>query len=217
MKIRIVGNLVVSLTAACLCISSTGFAAEQTPAGAQAKARPGRSKASRGRVGKVEARGAESAPTFSNVSYGPDESNVYDFWRAPAGAPNPVLLFIHGGGFRAGSKSQVDTSLLQACLRSGISFAAIEYRLSQKAPYPAQMHDCARALQQIRSKAAEYGIDPARVASTGGSAGAGISQWLAFHDDLADPKSADPVARQSTRLACAPNIAGLRDLPAPEG
>ena len=39
--------------------------------------------------------------------------------------------------------------------------------------------------------------------STGGSAGAGISLWLAFHDDLADPQSPDPIARESTRLTCA--------------
>ena len=68
--------------------------------------------------------------------------------------------------------------------------------------YPAQMLDCARALQFIRSKAREWDLDPKRVASTGGSAGAGISLWLGFHKDLADPKSSDPVARESTRLTC---------------
>ena len=146
--------------------------------------------------------GPRQAPTHANVSYGPDESNVLDFWQAPAGAPNPLLVVIHGGGFRAGSKSQVAPPLLQACLQSGISLASIEYRFTQKAPYPAQMMDCARALQFIRSKAGEWGIDPKRVAATGGSAGAGISLWLGFHKDLADPNSSDPVARESTRLTC---------------
>jgi acetyl esterase/lipase len=141
-------------------------------------------------------------PTHADVSYGPDASNVLDFWQAPAGAPNPLLVMIHGGGFRQGSKSQVSAALLQACHKAGISVASVEYRLTQKAPYPAQMMDCARALQFIRSKAAEWGIDPKRVAATGGSAGAGISLWLGFHKDLADPKSSDPVARESTRLTC---------------
>jgi acetyl esterase/lipase len=59
------------------------------------------------------------------------------------------------------------------------------------------MHDGARAVQYLRSRAKEWNLDPARVAATGGSAGAGISLWLAFHADLADPKSKDPVARQS--------------------
>src|SRR5207248_2779879 len=44
---------------------------------------------------------------------------------------------------------------------------------------------------------------PKRIAATGGSAGAGLSLWLGFHDDLADPASADPVLRQSSRLTCA--------------
>jgi acetyl esterase len=142
------------------------------------------------------------APTHANVSYGPDESNVLDFWQAPTGAPNPLLVMIHGGGFRAGSKAQVSAGFLQACLQAGISLASIEYRFTQKAPYPAQMLDCARALQFIRSKAGEWGLDPKRVAATGGSAGAGISLWLGFHKDLADSKSSDPVARESTRLTC---------------
>jgi len=141
-------------------------------------------------------------PTHPNVSYGPDESNVLDFWQAPAGAPNPLLVMIHGGGFRAGSKAQVSAGFLRACFQAGISVASIEYRFTQKAPYPAQMLDCARALQFIRSKAGEWNIDPKRVAATGGSAGAGISLWLGFHKDLADPNNSDPVARESTRLTC---------------
>jgi acetyl esterase/lipase len=142
-------------------------------------------------------------PTHADVSYGPDESNVLDFWQAPGGAPNPLLVMIHGGGFRQGSKSQMSAALIQACHKAGISVASIEYRFTQKAPYPAQMMDCARALQFIRSKAGEWNIDPKRVAATGGSAGAGISLWLGFHADLADPKSSsDPVARESTRLTC---------------
>ena len=141
-------------------------------------------------------------PTDANVSYGPDESNVLDYWQAPEGAPNPLLLMIHGGGFRGGSKAQLSAGFLQACLRAGISVASIEYRFTQKAPYPAQMLDCARALQLIRSKAGEWGLDPKRVAATGGSAGAGISLWLGFHKDLADPNSSDAVAHESTRLTC---------------
>jgi acetyl esterase/lipase len=70
-------------------------------------------------------------------------------------------------------------------------------------PVKAPLYDAARALQTLRSKAKEWNIDPARVGATGGSAGACTSLWLAFHDDLADPSSSDPVARQSTRLQCA--------------
>jgi acetyl esterase/lipase len=65
------------------------------------------------------------------------------------------------------------------------------------------MHDSARAIQFIRSQAEAWNVDPRRIAAGGGSAGSGISQWLAFHDDMARPKSEDPVERQSTRLCCA--------------
>ena len=51
-----------------------------------------------------------------------------------------------------------------------------------------------RVVQFLRFKATELGIDPARIAASGSSAGAGIALWVGFHDDLADPKSADPVA-----------------------
>ena len=179
------------------------IAAEQAPTGPQVKAKQGRAKAARGRAAGEEARSSETAPTFANVAYGPDASNKIDFWKANSAAPTPLVVFIHGGGFRGGDKAAYNASLLKACLDSGISYASINYRLSDVAPYPAQMHDSARAIQFLRAKATEWNIDPPRIACTGGSAGAGISLWLAFHDDLADPKSTDPVARQSTRLACA--------------
>ena len=61
---------------------------------------------------------------------------------------------------------------------------------------------CARAIQYLRSHAQELKIDPGRIAASGSSAGAGIALWVAFHDNLADPDSPDPVARQSSRLSC---------------
>jgi acetyl esterase/lipase len=63
--------------------------------------------------------------------------------------------------------------------------------------------DCARAIQFLRHKAKDWNLDPRRVAASGSSAGAGTSLWLAFHEDLVDPKSNDPILRQSTRLTCA--------------
>src|SRR5205807_10207144 len=76
------------------------------------------------------------------------------------------------------------------------------YRFSNQAIAPAPFQDGARAIQFLRSKAKQWHIDPKRVAATGGSAGAGISLWLGFHDDMSDPKSEDTVLRESTRLSC---------------
>jgi len=147
-----------------------------------------------------QAAGTKPAPDLQNFSYGPHERNVLDLWKAKSDAPTPLVVYIHGGGFRGGDKSSISPHLLRKCLSSGISVAAIHYRLSQHAPFPAPMLDSARAIQFLRSHAKEWNLDAARVSATGGSAGAGISLWLGFHDDLADPRSNDPVARQSTRL-----------------
>jgi len=146
----------------------------------------------------------------ATLKYGDHERQVIDFWKAESDKPTPVLLFIHGGGWRGGDKSGVGAARIKKCLDAGISVAAINYRYTQQAqeakvepPVKAPLEDAARALQTIRSKAGEWNIDKKKIAATGGSAGGCSSLWLAFHDDLADPKSTDPIARESTRLYAA--------------
>ena len=104
-------------------------------------------------------------PTHTNVKYGPHERNVMDVWLAKSAQPAPLLVSIHGGGFRGGNKS-VSPDLLARCLDSGISVAAITYRLSDQAIAPAQFLDSARAIQFLRHKAKEWNFDPKRVAAT---------------------------------------------------
>ena len=147
----------------------------------------------------------------SNVAYGTHERQVLDFWRATSDRPTPLVFLIHGGGWQAGDKARV-TGLVNVAglLAQGISVVSINYRYVAQAhaagikpPVRAPLHDAARALQFVRSKAREWNLDPVRIAATGGSAGACSSLWLAFHADLADAASADPIARESTRLWCA--------------
>jgi len=140
-------------------------------------------------------------PTHANVKYGMYDRNVMDVWLSNSEKPTPVLVSIHGGAFRRGDKS-VSGSMLRECLANGISVVAITYRFTDEAIAPAQHLDAARAVQFIRYKSKEWNLDANRVAATGGSAGAGMSLWLGFHDDMADPESDDPVLRQSTRLTC---------------
>ncbi|MHC4401222.1 MAG: alpha/beta hydrolase fold domain-containing protein [Planctomycetota bacterium] len=142
------------------------------------------------------------APTHADVPYGDHERHVVDFWQAKSDKPTPLFVWIHGGGFRGGDKASIPPDLLRGCLEAGISCASINYRLSHHAPYPAQMHDSARAIQFLRTKADSWNLDAKRLAAGGGSAGSGISQWIGFHDDMAQPKSENPVSRQSTRLTC---------------
>ncbi len=142
------------------------------------------------------------APTHKNVSYGKHERNVLDFWQAKSDKPTPLVVFIHGGGFRAGSKDQISASTLKELLDAGISVAAINYRLVQQSPLPAAHDDAHLALQFLRSKAKDWDLDKTRIGAFGGSAGAQLCMYLAFHDDLADPKSTELVERESTRLTC---------------
>lgn len=152
----------------------------------------------------------ELKPTSANVPYGPHARNVLDFWKASGGGdgPQPLLVYIHGGGWVAGDKSNYKAADIQPYLDKGISVASINYRLTGEAPLPAPVHDAARAIQFLRSKAVEWNIRKDRLAVTGGSAGACTSMWLLFHDDLADPKSNDPVLRESTRVTAAAALAG---------
>jgi len=146
-------------------------------------------------------------PTFSEVSYGKHKRNVLDFWKANSKSPTPVAFVIHGGGWKGGSKERLDRFAdPNALLKAGISIVATNYRYvtsTEKPPVKAPLHDAARALQFVRSKAKEWNLDKKRIGAAGGSAGACSSLWLAFHDDLADSKSKDPVLRESSRLQCA--------------
>jgi acetyl esterase/lipase len=147
--------------------------------------------------------------TMSNVAYGKHERQVLDFWKADSKTPTPCVFVIHGGGWRGGSKERTGRIVkVDRLLSAGISVVAINYRFVTQAeevmpPVKVPLYDAARALQFVRSQAKQWNIDPDRIGATGSSAGACSSLWLAFHDDLADPKSDDPIARQSTRLLCA--------------
>ncbi|MFC1766034.1 LamG-like jellyroll fold domain-containing protein [Planctomycetota bacterium] len=143
--------------------------------------------------------------TYEDVTYGPHERNVLDFWQAPSVEPTPLVVFIHGGGFRSGDKRSIRNSSglneIATYHESGVSFAAINYRFRMTTTLDEIMLDCARAIQFIRSQAKAWNIDPNRIAAYGGSAGGGASLWLGMHDDLADPNSEDPILRESSRLA----------------
>jgi acetyl esterase/lipase len=144
-------------------------------------------------------------PTEADVRYGPAERNVLDFYQAKSDKPTPLLFFIHGGGWMGGDKNGINP---KPYLDAGISVVSVNYRYISQAqevvpPVKAPLHDAARALQFVRSHAKEWNLDKQRIGASGGSAGACTSLWLAFHDDMADPKSSDPIAHESTRLWCA--------------
>ncbi|WP_395740223.1 alpha/beta hydrolase fold domain-containing protein [Prosthecobacter sp.] len=132
-----------------------------------------------------------------------------DFYQAKAAGATPLLFFVHGGGWMTGDKATPAPDFLVKCLENGISLVSINYRLITDAqqekimpPVKACLDDSARALQFVRSKAAEWRIDKDRIGGCGGSAGGFTVLYLGFHSDMADAGSADPVSRESTRLRC---------------
>jgi acetyl esterase/lipase len=157
-------------------------------------------------------------PTLADVPYGTNPKQVLDFYKAETAQPAPVMFFIHGGSWKSGD-NKTGISELQHCLNAGISVVSIQYRFIPEAttdglvpPVKGPLHDAARALQFVRSKASEWNIDKTRIAAVGNSAGGCSALWLALHDDLADPDSADPVARESSRPCAAAGMAAQTSL-----
>ncbi|MDD7985192.1 alpha/beta hydrolase [Lentisphaera marina] len=137
-----------------------------------------------------------------NIKYGTHERNLIDLWVAKSDKPTPLMIFIHGGGFKGGDKSK-GYRHIQEYLKNGISFASINYRYITENGIMACLNDSKRALQFLRYKASEFNLDKTKFALMGNSAGAGTSFWLAFTDDMANPQSEDPVERESTRVSAA--------------
>ncbi|OYX16459.1 MAG: esterase [Sphingomonadales bacterium 32-67-7] len=112
-------------------------------------------------------------PGAQTLSYGSDPLQALDLW-VPQGAKRaPLVLFVHGGGWKRGSKSNAMSRTMPAhMLEQGYAFASIDYRLMPKNTVEEQASDVAAALAYLLGRAGELGIDPTRVVITGHSAGA---------------------------------------------
>jgi len=111
------------------------------------------------------------APTFADIEYAKPNgiSLKLDIYLPQnISKPYPVIVFVHGGGWRGGSKEDPPTDFL---VLLGYAVVSINYRLSQQALFPAQIYDCKAAIRWIRANAAQYGFDPLRIGAWGGSAG----------------------------------------------
>ncbi len=138
--------------------------------------------------------------TFENVAYGDHSNQILDIWQAEVDEPAPLVVYIHGGGFTGGSHDKVSYAKIQRYLDANIHFASLEYRNLKQAYFPAPHEDVASALQFIRSRADQWRLDKSRIAASGGSAGAQLAAYLAWGDDLANPRSDNPRERESTKL-----------------
>ncbi len=142
----------------------------------------------------------------ADIPYSNSSAAVFDIFLPKGDAPAPLVIFIHGGGFRQGDKKilyQKYPAETQELLNHGFGVATISYRFMTDGPNGIMnsLADMRRCLQFIRYHAQELHVDPSKIGCVGNSAGAGGSIWLAVHDDMAAPSSTDPVERESTRIS----------------
>jgi acetyl esterase/lipase len=103
------------------------------------------------------------------------ELQKLDLYVPEAGTNFPLIIWVHGGAFRAGAK---ENGVPLQYLRDGYAVASINYRLSQDAIFPAQIQDCKAAVRFLRANARKFGIDGERFAAWGSSAGGHLVAML---------------------------------------
>jgi len=122
----------------------------------------------------------EGTKVLKDIAYVPGghERQKLDLYLPTTGSGWPLVVSIHGGAFRMGSKDGEPSRSAGAFVARGFAVAAINYQLSQHAVFPAQIEDCKAAVRWLRANAARYGYDPSRVASYGGSAGGHLAAMI---------------------------------------
>ena len=131
---------------------------------------------------------------------------------AREGGPLPLIVFVHGGGWRGGDKKHGEVML--PFVESGeYAVASIGYRLSDEAIWPAQIHDCKAAIRWLRAHAETYNLDPDRIGAVGMSAGGHLVAMLGTTGDTnqLDGELGED-REQSSKVACVINQAGPGNL-----
>lgn len=109
--------------------------------------------------------------------YLPDANDT----QSASKAPRPLIIRVHGGAWRSGSKDRTPAARF---VEEGYVVASINYRLSQHAIFPAQIQDCKAAVRWLRANAGKYGYDPNRFGVWGTSAGGHLVAMLGTAGDV---------------------------------
>ncbi len=116
-----------------------------------------------------------AAPTHQDIEYARIGNQVLKLdlhLPAPANLPSPLIVWVHGGAWRSGSKQEMPLTPL---VTRGWAVASVDYRLTPIAPFPANVHDLKAAIRFLRAHAKDYGFNSAAIAIAGSSAGAHLA------------------------------------------
>lgn len=127
-----------------------------------------------------------------------------------ASSTMPVVLCIHGGGFRAGNREGFNPLCVQLAERGFVAVTA-SYRLAPKYPFPAAVHDVKAAVRWLRAGALKYQIDPNRIGVTGDSAGGHLAQFLGVTAGVQEFEGDGGNPSQSSAVTCVVNRYGPSD------
>ncbi len=122
------------------------------------------------------------APRFADVAYGDDKKQVIDVYGQPDAHNSPIIIMVHGGGWRRGDKTMHGSISAKAAhyVKKGYIFISIDYRLMPTPP-DKQAQDVASAVAMVQNKAQSWGGDPSRIVLMGHSAGAHLVSLLSAH------------------------------------
>jgi acetyl esterase/lipase len=134
----------------------------------------------------------------------------------PASRPAPLCLWLHGGGWVRGARTVRAEERLLPVARAGVAVAAVEYRLSGEATFPAQLDDARAAVRWLRRNAGDLGLSGDRVGVWGGSAGGHLAALLALCPDERDGERGDSSVQAAVCWFPISDLT-LRDTDVPEG
>lgn len=176
---------------AILILAVIAFAGAGTSVGAQSPtATPARRGPGGGGPGGSSAT-PTAAQTFPNIAYASvSAAQVLDLYLPEGTGPFPLVIYVHGGAFKAGDKNMVGTDG-NAFLAAGYAVASINYRLTGEAIFPAQIQDAKTAVRFLRANAEKYNLNPDKFVAWGASAGGNIVAMLGTTGDVAELEGAE--------------------------
>ena len=131
----------------------------------------------------------------------------------PAGTLSPAVVLIHGGGWTSGDKRQArEIEIGTTLAENGFVAASINYAMKSAGKYPVNLQDCKNAVRYLRAHANDLGIDPARIAVLGGSAGGHLALMVGYTGDDKDLAPAAPYPGISDKVSAVIDLYGVTDI-----